>query len=698
MKNAVAAAVSLIALVGYSADLTYNKENATPHPTLGIYQWDDAAAWGGALPTAADDAAVYGNFTEEAPFQVQYPAVARTFDVGSKTLSQNGDVLNMVVNDDLTVSTDVSVWGYKATTNNILISSGGTLYMATNRLGHSGGPTVNVVNRGTANYAFLMIGQYKGSNCRYDNYGDLNIRYSLYMGRGTGSVSGEQDPGESILYLHEGSTFERLSVASEGSGYSFDYIGVEGKATIISEVNMVLPNSDNMRLGTNRGGSGTLILQGNAIYNPSILESGMALGYDADSTGNLVLKDNAQLYLKKSTDQFNVASASNSTATITMSGSSLLQLKNSGGSIGAGQDSSTTINLSGDAQMNLTAGTPFASGKNASVAFNLADNAFMTTTDYSIGGDGATISGELVGTNCYIKATQKFSYLATDPTGSGEIVLKGGYLYLRPHKSSEYNSLSIGGAGADAVLRGWSAITPENYVPSDSQARRIYTTMRGRIIADGFGEDHDLDCSYLTLSNQTDVACANAGWYAQNHGCLIMPHGDKMTNSTIMVGDNSWRGGDPTVVNSMRVTLAGSNDGFYLHANLYAPDHTAVPAGLPSTGFDEVLSVWNMGYNAAGRFSKSGGTNDGKNFTSATVKLRHQTSFGRANKSRYQIVGYRYDGTGWVKLSEQDFSESSPFYTFTNLPKVTGTGTGYNMGWIALVAHYNATGSVLIFK
>jgi hypothetical protein len=97
-------------------------------------------------------------------------------------------------------------------------------------------------------------------------------------------------------------------------------------------------------------------------------------------------------------------------------------------------------------------------------------------------------------------------------------------------------------------------------------------THNGTVIADGYGQDRDLNItSYSALENSTDNT-TDKGWYATNHGRLNLKPFAVSGGNTYYWGEQ----GDLDLVNAVRLTFPGSAAGT-LTGRLYAADHTAVP-------------------------------------------------------------------------------------------------------------------------
>ena len=224
----------------------------------------------------------------------------------------------------------------------------------------------------------------------------------------------------------------------------------------------------------------------------------------------------------------------------------------------------------------------------------------------------------------------------------------------------------------------------------------MYAHICGKIIADGGGNEQDLDPTKISVYNSVDEANATgeAGWYAENKGRLHFPHGKALVNGAVTIGDNASRT-SPELVNAFRVTLAGAEDGHYVHAALYAADRSDLPGDLPMLKDDVALGVWRMGYASGGQYTSI--PSEAQDFESADVTVRICTKSLKAGR-KYYLRALRWNGTGWQEVSSAPVSASSPngLVVFPGL-KPYADGSCYNIGWVAIVAQ-KATGMMIKVK
>lgn len=134
---------------------------------------------------------------------------------------------------------------------------------------------------------------------------------------------------------------------------------------------------------------------------------------------------------------------------------------------------------------------------------------------------------------------------------------------------------------APGRVRGWGKVASANSFDQN-----------GKVIADGYGSDHTLDFSAISrITNSIDNPAANGtnGWFAQNHGKLVL------APIHITAGNGSYMWGEaaddssPDLVNSVRVTIHNAAVGGELGISLLSLDHGEVPA-LPSG--HTFIGVW----------------------------------------------------------------------------------------------------------
>ncbi len=229
-------------------------------------------------------------------------------------------------------------------------------------------------------------------------------------------------------------------------------------------------------------------------------------------------------------------------------------------------DEGSWIGLPSTGSYSLTGGTLTITRAPASPSFEAPIGAVVWL---GTSGTGALLLGDANGTGVLNETGQ------TDP---------GVSLFLRPFPSG----------GDTATLQGWGTVALTGVLLNN-----------GRVIADGYGQDRDLDLRSFSLVAseagteyvpllQSDLT--QAGWYAQNHGRLLLP------TSTMDMGDGSYAvlwGTGPLLdgsdvgapVNSLAILLEGIlQEPPTFSIALLAPDRAEVPAGTVGN----ILGIWDI--------------------------------------------------------------------------------------------------------
>ena len=172
------------------------------------------------------------------------------------------------------------------------------------------------------------------------------------------------------------------------------------------------------------------------------------------------------------------------------------------------------------------------------------------------------------------------------------------------------------------IFQGYGTVTMINYQFQND----------GRVIADGCGNNTNLDLSTAgTILNATDNT-TNHGWFAVNKGKLLLP------NVAIAAGASTQNWGeaaaDTTIdlVNSARLAFSGATAG-NLTGNLLASDRTDVPSGLRKP-----VGIWSFG---------------GVTCTAATVTFRYDDAAAAALRvAESDLRVWRYSGTTWMNVTD----------------------------------------------
>lgn len=170
-------------------------------------------------------------------------------------------------------------------------------------------------------------------------------------------------------------------------------------------------------------------------------------------------------------------------------------------------------------------------------------------------------------------------------------------LYVRNKSSAEGTVRGWGTAGFTAVIN------------------------NGRIIADGYGVDRDLDISGTVSSSIANTE--DNGWFAVNGGRLKLQETSVARNDTYRWGFGS---GAPGLVNSLTMDLVG--EAGVLRGMLLAADRDDVP-----THSFKPLAFWDFG--------------DAPYSAAATIRYDDEEA-ERMSVDQSALVVYQHDGTCWV--------------------------------------------------
>ncbi|MBQ3290391.1 MAG: hypothetical protein IJH50_13400 [Kiritimatiellae bacterium] len=243
----------------------------------------------------------------------------------------------------------------------------------------------------------------------------------------------------------------------------------------------------------------------------------------------------------------------------------------------------------------------------------------------------------------------------------------------------------------------------------------------GSVTADGEGVERDLDLrTFARISGHANEGRSNLnvsgtnGWYAINKGRLCYPARDPgeynkdtgVNSRPRFVGDYARLAAStvPKYVNSMRIIPTDSSgieltSARCLFVELYAPDRTDIPAGLVEDGEESLrLGVWR------GCIAQNYANASRRDFTTAETTIRYDQwrLFGlKDGNGNYpeglQIRLYQYDGTSWKRVTGYSAAEaeSNGYRISGTLYPVSGV---YNLGWFAVVAKCNKTGTAIVIR
>jgi hypothetical protein len=172
----------------------------------------------------------------------------------------------------------------------------------------------------------------------------------------------------------------------------------------------------------------------------------------------------------------------------------------------------------------------------------------------------------------------------------------------------------------------------------------------GIVIADGYGTDRTLDMSTFSSvdlnGTQTITNTTNNGWFAKNHGKLVLP-----SLSVTADGNYAWGGvGGLNSVNNVQMDFHSVSTPGSLSVALLSADRTDVPTGLTS-----VIGVWQF-------------TPTSLQFGSVDLTFRYDDAAAAALSVDPNTLNlYHYDGTNWVLVGGTTIDTTNKLLTATGL-------------------------------
>ena len=303
---------------------------------------------------------------------------------------------------------------------------------------------------------------------------------------------------------------------------------------------------------------------------------------------------------------------------------------------------------------------------------------------------GTNSTGRLViGAGAAVGAANSVS-LGEMPGSRGVLELRGGTINVKGDSSGHTILMGMDGDTTTGSILGWGLIG------------RYNSTLRirffGQVIADGEGEARDLNLAAIrtvgTSNTENLNGCGTNGWFAVNKGRLIYPRAQNCSNTSHpTIGDYPNRS-SATVMNSFRYTLDKPypEGTYYNFAELYAPDRTDIPAGLPLySSHDVVAGVWRFG------LSSETGVDIAPtpvSFTGMSITFRYDWRGMDAEKQSLYV--YRHDGSAngsWTRVGKAEISSTANTITTDSFDASSET---WNAGWFAVVAQRPSGMTVIV--
>lgn len=171
---------------------------------------------------------------------------------------------------------------------------------------------------------------------------------------------------------------------------------------------------------------------------------------------------------------------------------------------------------------------------------------------------------------------------------------------------------------------------------------------RGKVVADGLGEDRVLDLSAVASVTGTQTGGDGFGWYAQNQGKLIYP------SNFITASDGLYTWGDDAVgsidlVNSVQMSLADvalNTEENTFSLALLASDLAEIPPGLPG----QTLGVWDF-------------LPPDMTFGSADLIFRYDDALAATiGLLESDLRVFHYDGISWVDVTTGQYADDHQIF------------------------------------
>jgi len=254
---------------------------------------------------------------------------------------------------------------------------------------------------------------------------------------------------------------------------------------------------------------------------------------------------------------------------------------------------------------------------------------------------------------------------------NGDLFMRGGQVYLRNVGNPNRTNLYVRtGEDRCGQLRGWG------YVGYTNESITLRMINNGLVVADGEGEERDLDLNMIAVVNNDipNGASGTNGWYAVNRGRLRYPR----TWQTYFPG-TPYCWGDlytkaaPEMVNSVGFAFTASVNAA-IRGALYAPGRSDIPAGLPARM--RPLGVWQIGA-FAGKVLLTK-----VSFSGVSLTFRYDHTKLKPTDSSLRL--FRYTGSAWVQVGSAT-PGGDPLIA-SDTPQAPVPSGDYNIGWFAVMA------------
>ena len=448
------------------------------------------------------------------------------------------------------------------------------------------------------------------------------------------SVVDQAGAQANALYLADGvTTTGELQIVSGGELQvgNLIYVGYSGDGTITMTGGSLLV-TNNINFGYFGGGSGAnIIMSGGYINCDQISASWNSPGKMVQSGGTNVIRTQLQMgwnpgvlaeyelsggLLKAG--EVRIGAYLNSVGEFTISGG-VLDLTGHDFNIGHWSTSTGTCTIAGGSVTSANcrvgySGTGFLTqtGGTNSVDTELMIGGYGTSTGtYSLCGGVLELAGSkmYVSKSIYEQASSG-TFLMGNANGTGILRQKG---------ATSTGITVCDTTNAVGLIHGWGKVELTGQLNNN-----------GRIIADGYGADRDLCFTNMSRATISFENSDTNGWYAQNHGRLLLPPTFNWYSPAIWGGGGTYGFSDYKAINSVKFDWAGGAKDSVTGA-LLAGDHGSVPAGLV-----DIIGCWEF----------SGVDNN------STLTFIYDAALAtNLGINESELHAWRYNGSKWINVT-----------------------------------------------
>ena len=451
---------------------------------------------------------------------------------------------------------------------------------------------------------------------------------------------------------------------------------------------------------SSKGARGELSLRGTS----SVESAGnyMFLGDFSGATGVIDMHDSSSLVVS---NIFSLGRAVNATGIVTVADNAIIDASPT--YLGWANDSSGYLTAEGNGRI-YTDDIQMGNGARSFSYLKAAGNSVMVISNITVAvstaaatgiveiAEGAVISNDYITIGC--NSTSSRGILKMSGGSLIQSGIRGDSVYLNQRRFS-----------VSAWIRGWGKVAfanPQQQIVDYStvgRSRPNGIVHYGQVIADGEGEERDLDFSRygaMAYSNTQANPSGTNGWFAVNKGRLKLPRClPRKTANYRCTGDcydldysNALQ--TNRLANTFTTVFTGAELNNYVFSELYATDRSDIPAGLSAAvGVGNPISIWRIGlFNDGPAIDEPVSPSA---FTSAKIHFRLPTDV--LDDISYLYV-YRHDGTAGGKW--KIVGHTMPSKSWPVVPaNVTAPSTeNWNMGWFAIVGRKVPLGTAIHLK